>query len=311
VNFVIKSIDKRKAFNYLLDIGYQRNMSNRKICFGVYDPSSFNKICLSQREPSLELVISISEKLNISLEELEYYCVFEDPNEFRSIKNRFEYYRLLQDYKNIELLYHNHKSKYQSESSLGYYLFLWMKAIVEVTINHNYLYAEEILIKIIKSRHPDFKIKQYKLFNFNETELDILHDIAYSIYLGNHERYPESISIYEQLINYMNSNNLQVNDMTLFPKFCYQVSYILIEEKKYKDARIYTDIGFEYAKKNLQILKLPYLYRNLAIISINQNDEIKAASYFKKCIELFRVQGRNEDFLKAGLEFAKELGIKI
>ena len=38
--------NKRKMFDYLLGVARQRNISKRKLCEGLYNSSTFNKMCL-------------------------------------------------------------------------------------------------------------------------------------------------------------------------------------------------------------------------------------------------------------------------
>lgn|GEM_PF-2518802 len=304
--------NKRKMFDYLLGVAQQRKISKRKLCEGLYDSSTFNKICLGYRSPSLELILNISRKLNISLETLEHCCTFEKPSEILYIKHKFECYRLVQNYKALENLYHTYKLAYAFPESATYTLFLWMEAIIEMTININYAYAQELLIRVIKTENPSFDISNISLTDFNEKQLDILHDLAFSIYLNDHEKFTEALRIYEILVDHITINNNYISNKALLPKFCYQIGFILLKENKYHDeAEKYTDIGIKYAEKNIQLTKLPYLYRNCAIIMAFKGNKKSSEYYFRNCIELFRMQGRDENFINEGLAFMKSFHIEL
>lgn len=305
---MVCKIDCNKALEYILKKAISLGMNKSQLIDGICDHSNFSKMCTGKRKPNYELILQLSQKLNISLKELQIYTSLNNPEEYLKIHNQFHKYRTTRNYHKIKKLYESYKPQEINSNINIQHLLLWMEGIYEANQNKNYMYAIDLFNKAIKLLQPLFSIEHPNLSLLALEQLDLVHDIC--LCYIELKKYSQAIIIYEQLITYL-ENHILLEDQSTISKYCYSIGNILLKTEQYEHSKFYSLKGIEYCNKSFNLTRLPFLYCNLAIYEQVSNNSEQATKYLMDALFLFKMQNRPSSFYKGLSEFIKKYKFDI
>ena len=169
--------DKRKALDYILDIAYNRGITQSKLIGDIYDYSHFNRMCNGKEEINMEVLFACADKLNISYNTLFNNSNNEDEIRKNNLKAEFEKLTQLHDHKGILKLQKNLKLIETDDNE-----FNQLKRIVDALIlwrfDKNYDVAIITLKDALGLNMKLSKIESIACDKLSETEISIINDIA-------------------------------------------------------------------------------------------------------------------------------------
>ena len=305
---MICKIDCNKALEYILKKAISLGMNKSQLIDGICDHSNFSKMCTGKRKPNYELILQLSQKLNISLKELQIHTSLSNPEKYLKIHNQFHEYRTTRNYHKIKKLYESYQPQEINSNITIQHLLLWMEGIYEVNQNKNYMYAIDLFNKAIKLLQPMFSIEQLNLSLLTIEQLDLIHDIC--LCYINLEKYSQAISIYVELISYL-EDHIFVEDHSSIAKYCFSLGNVLIKTEQYEQSKFYSLKGIEYCNRNFNLTRLPFLYCNMAIYEQVSNNSKQATKYLTDALFLFKMQNRPSSFYKGLSEFINKYEFNI
>ena len=305
---MICNFDYNQALEYILKKATSIGMNKSQLIEGICDYSNFSKMCNGKRKPNYDLILQLSQKLNISLNELQIHSSLKNPEEYLKLHKQFHEFRATRNYHEIKKLYISYQSQEIDSDINVQFILLWMQGIYEANQNQNYMYAIDLFSKAINLLQPMFSIKQPNLTLLTIEQLDLVHDIC--LCYMNLEKYSQAILIYKQLIAYL-EDHILLDDFSLIPNYCYSLGSILLKTKEYECSKFYSLKGVEYCNKHFNLTKLPFLYCNLAIYEQVSNNSAQATQYLMDALFLFKMQNRPPSFYKGLNEFIKKYNFHI
>ncbi len=83
---MIYNFDYNQALEYILKKATSIGMNKSQLIDGICDYSNFSKMCNGKRKPNYDLILQLSQKLNISLNELQIYSSLKSPEEYLKLR---------------------------------------------------------------------------------------------------------------------------------------------------------------------------------------------------------------------------------
>ena len=185
------NFDYNQALEYILKKATSIGMNKSQLIDGICDYSNFSKMCNGKRKPNYDLILQLSQKLNISLIELQIHSSLKNPEEYLKLRKQFHEFRATRNYHEIKKLYISYQSQEIDSDINVQFLLLWMQGIYEADQNQNYMYAIDLFIKAINLLQPMFSIEQPNLTLLTIEQLDLVHDIC--LCYMNLEKYSQAI----------------------------------------------------------------------------------------------------------------------
>ena len=102
-----------------------------------------------KRKVTLDLLLQLANKLNVSYEELQLHSSFNNPNQYLEISQLFKRLRRDQNFREIKQIYDTHKDSYEEDNLEMQQLFIWINGYHHLFINLNPLYAIDLFKKAI------------------------------------------------------------------------------------------------------------------------------------------------------------------
>lgn len=281
--------NKKLALEYILKIASLENISQRKLCEGLYDYGHFNRMCNGKEAINTDVLFECAIRLGISIEDLVKNSKSNEINRYNELIERKNCILAYQDYEKLKLFY-NDLVILDSKDIYIKQLQFWIQGILEAVINKNYLYAIDLFIKALRLTKKDFKLENFVINVFTLTEMSILRNLA--MCYSNIEEYSKSIKILEKIIS-----NENINDK-LYAECCYSLCkcYRMLED--YEKHYLIAKDGVDRCLKKLEIILLPYLYFELALAYKNLGKENHASETYNKCLEYFKMQNGSEECIK-------------
>ncbi|HAX72956.1 MAG TPA: hypothetical protein DCY20_05480 [Firmicutes bacterium] len=302
------NFDCNQALQYILKKANAVGLNNAQLIEGLCDHSNFSKMCTGKRKPNYDLIIQLSQKLNISLHELQIHSSYKNPEEYLILSKKFQELRVTGNFSEMKKLYISYLAHDPNPNNNVQHLLCWMQGIYEANLNRNYIYAIDLFSKSIKLIQPLFLIEQLNLDLLTVDQLDLIHDICLCyMNLGKHS---QAIVIYQQLISHLENQTI-LEDYEIISKYCYTVGKISLIVKAYDQAKFYSLKGIEYCSKNYNLARLPFLYCNLAIYEQVFNNTEQANQYLTDALFLFKQQNRPLSFYKGLNEFIKKYEFQV
>lgn len=301
----------KKALDYLLDVAYQRQITKASLCDGICDPSNFSKICAHKRSITLELLLKLCQKLDISFDELKTYATFDKPDEYLKIKNTFKKLRSNGDYKQIKNLYTVYSTQYPDTQ-----LFLWIQGYCELFSNLLPLYAIDLFKKAIHLNKQNFSFESLNIEILDEDELSILYDILIA-HMAHEELtlhpnykldYPINVSI--KVINTLTSITNH-KYQSILPPYCSLLANIYATFNNTNLLYHYTMIGINYCRYHHQLNSIPDLYLQLVCYEKLIGNEEHALNYLYQALQLYQLQNRPQSFYRTLPYLIKNFNLNI
>lgn len=297
-------------------MAYKRNLTKAELCQNICDPSNFSKICAKKRKISLDLLLQLANKLNISYDELQLHSSFNNPDQYLEVSQLFKRLRRDQNFHKIKKLYNTYKDSYEEDNLEMQQLFIWINGYHHLFINLNPLYAIDLFKKAILIKKPNFCFKQLNLELLNEQEINILYDLVLS-YMVHEEitRHPNyeldyPITVCTAMIDDLSKRKL-IKDFSLLPTFRTLLASIYATFHNSSLLYTYAMKGLHYCQDHLQYSAIPGLYLQLTTYEKLTGNEDKALQYFYEALFLYKTQNRPASFYRTLPYFIKNNELKV
>lgn len=153
---ILLELNKERSLQFLLDVAYSRGISQNQLCKDICDSSNFSKICTGKRQITTDIILNLTDRLNISFETLLLFSSTESPLEYKKMIKQFYQAKKNNDIKTIAQLYKDNVDIYSDTAPL----FLWMKALIELSTSDHTLYCIDLLKKAILISCPHFSFAE-------------------------------------------------------------------------------------------------------------------------------------------------------
>ena len=282
-------LNKQKALNLILEEAAKRNITQKKLCDGIVDHTHFNRIINNKRNITYEVIFACATKLGLSIDTLLKKCSVESNPNLTNIIDHIRFILLIQKYTELPKLY-NEILNYKSDDNCYINQLLnWVKAIIETELNHNHLYAIDLLINSIRYTKPEFSLKNidfYMVSSLKNLELDIFNTLAVTYKRANN--YREAENLFYLIIKHL--ENTFIVDTHLLPKLYYNLTVTLGKQFKYKEIQEVALKAIEYCFKNNTYIQLGNLYFMLAVSYKMQGQVELGNNFFEKSYSFYQVQ---------------------
>ncbi len=305
---MMQPFDCNQALHYLLKKARSVGMKNSQLIEGICDSSNFSKMCRGKRQPTYDVILQLSHKLNVSLDELQLYSSLKKPEEYLKLRQQFHQLRLARNYQAIKTLEETYRPLGKKNNPYFTPLLLWMRGITAATQQQNYRYALDLFTKSLSLLQPLFSLEDPNFSLLALEHLNLVHDVCLCYtHLGQLER---PILIYERLITFL-EDRPHVEDPSLLPTYCYSLSRIFIKKEDYSRATFYVQKGIDDCYQHLNLTILPFLYCHLAIIKQANHQTQQAHNHLLEALFLFKMQNKPLTFYKELHEFMQQYHLSL
>ncbi len=245
------------------------NMTQKTLSNGICTQSQISKIEKNEIIPLSNLLLSISKKLNISMDKLMDYSIDETVNKNEVNQKLFDQLLISRDYNMIDNLLESIDYNNLSENDKIYYRWL-------------YLLMDNILRNIAITKELNELFNQYENIIDNELKINILNSIG--VQSRKEHKYNESKKAFEKALNYKGK---YINNK-LVVKVLYNMSNLLFDLEKWEELMDVLDDTMIYVYQYHQYEILPeliyskyYCMKKLGITYLNK-EEITTAKFIAK-----------------------------
>lgn len=207
------------------------NMTQKDLAMGICTQSQISKIEKDEVIPLSNLLVSIAERLQISVDNLVNHIYDNEVNEKYFSKSVFDSLLLSRDYDTIEILINNlpiEKLKYEEKIYIN-----WLSLIV------SNVQKEEYILDNLK----DLYNNNNKHIS-NSLRMNILNSIAIQYRIN--ENYEKSKEYFEKALSY----NSQETDKKLLIKIIYNMSNVLFYIKEWENLLDIVQDAINYVYQN-------------------------------------------------------------
>ncbi|MFM1525446.1 MULTISPECIES: helix-turn-helix domain-containing protein [Helcococcus] len=266
----------------LKEIRKSKNLSIESFAYKLnISPRQYSRIESNQSTPSLESLQKFSEILKIDLFKIYKELNDNDILEYLNLRNSLFVILDNREMDKLEEFLYNIESKYQHcmntrNQILIEQIYLFAKGTLFL-YNRNFHKSLEILNNSLKITIPNFKIKNFKTFEYNDIEYRILFCISFNYEYMNMQK------IYLDIIKFMEENISE--DNILYIQFIYNKYVSIYKNRQFEIvinelSKIISKLEKENKHKNLDRL---YFLIGLSKKEINDTDY---KNYIKKSIKI-------------------------
>lgn len=297
---LLLELNKERSLQFLLDVAYSRGISQNQLCKDICDSSNFSKMCTGKRQITTDIILKLTHRLNISFENLLLYSSTESPLEYKKMVRQFYRAKKNNDIKTIDQLYKDNVDIYSDSDPL----FLWMKALIELSVNDNSLYSIDLLKKAILVSCPLFSFENLNFEVFKKIDFEIFLDLI--LFYAAHEEIYLKPSQYQldypitvcKIIIDQYVTELIEQDLSLYPTYCSMLVSLYRMLDNLLLAYPYIEKGLEFCKEEALLSLIPSFYLHLVVYEKGQNNEEIALMYFYESLYLLKLQNKEPEFYK-------------
>jgi transcriptional regulator with XRE-family HTH domain len=265
------------------DLRESKGLTQRELSEGICDRTFISKIEKGEVHPSADILNKICFRLNIPINELEYYTSETHYEYTKQLKEDIRRAMQERDYKRVKILVNNSTNAPLYQNGIMKAFLLWNKGVADFYLNNNQLTALEDIhcaLDLIKNiTHIDACIMAIEM----KISLGVIN-IEIGDYLEAEHFFLKAKTLLE------NSQKLGVGLIKI--KLFYNFSTFYIRKCDYKEALKYTQIGIMESKalNKLNYLGDLYFHNGLCKALLKMDGYIED---FENAKVIFKIQGNN------------------
>lgn len=278
---------------FIHDLRIERGYSQEELCYGICSTGNLSKIENGIRMPNQRTTEALLQRLGCE----EIILQFSSKEELRRRELCRKIVRKLSnwDKEGVEEVVRELEESVPQEDMLNSQYCRFARAILHQVEGESPEKVIQELEGALQVTKPNYKCEEEKikgLLTYNE--IVIITNIANNYAeVGNNEK---ALNILLELKEYMETHVLDERErMKKYQMVVFDISNVLLAEKRYDEAIEMCDLGIEKSKKNNRLRLFPYFLANKGFALLGKGEEEQAYRQLQKSYHMWDAMDNEEE----------------
>ncbi len=278
--------------SFIHDLRLERGYSQEELCYGICSTGNLSKIENGIRMPNRKTIEALMQRLGRE----DVFLQFSSKEEMHQEELCQKIVEKLsgKDFDGLEAMVKEFEETISEDDVLNSQYYRFTKTMIN---QEKGMPAEEVIREledILRMTKPGYTVEGEApdgLLTY--TEIIILINIANNYMNRDNDK---AIEILSGLKKYMDTHILDMQErIKKYQVIIYNLSNLLIEEKRYDEAVEMCDLGIEDSKINNRLLLFPYFFLNKGFALLGKNEREQAEKQLKMGCNVLEAMGAQKE----------------